>query len=150
MDAYEAIRLVMFRYCDTIDRGDFEATGALFTPDATYGPIGRTPAVGGASVTAALERNVLLYNGVPSTRHNVSNVMIELGEDGVSATAQSYLHVLHQAPGGPIITMVAGTYFDRFVLADGEWRFAARSMDIELVGDMSTHLRVSSFRPRAG
>lgn len=146
MSEREAILRLLHAYSDTIDRGDFTATGELFAPEGVYGIAGRSRAsVGPAEVTAALG-NVLLYDGVPRTRHIVSNVDIDLADDGLSAAVQSYVHVLHQPPGGPIITIAAGTYRDRLHLVDGRWRFAERRMHIELVGDMSTHSRLDPFR----
>jgi hypothetical protein len=146
MTEREAILRLLHAYSDTIDRGDFAATGELFAPEGVYGIAGRSrAAVGAAAVTAALG-DVRLYDGVPRTRHIVSNVDVDLADDGRSAAVQSYVHVLHQAPGGPIVTIAAGTYRDRVHLVDGRWRFAERRMHIELVGDMSTHTRHDPFR----
>lgn len=142
----EAIQRLLHAYSDTIDRGDFAATGELFAPQGVYGIAGRSRvAVGPSAVTAALG-DVRLYDGVPRTRHIVSNVDIDLADDARSAMVQSYVHVLHQPPGGPIITIAAGTYHDRVHLVDGRWRFAERRMHIELVGDMSTHTHHDPFR----
>jgi hypothetical protein len=137
---------LLHAYSDTIDRGDFVATGELFAPVGVYGIAGRSRAAVGPVAVATALGDVRLYDGVPRTRHIVSNVDIELADDGRSAAVQSYVHVLHQPPGGPIITIAAGTYLDRVHLVDGRWRFAERRMHIELVGDMSTHTHHDPFR----
>ena len=142
----EAIHRLLHAYSDTIDRGDFVATGELFAPEGVYGIAGRSRAAVGPAAVAAALGDVRLYDGVPRTRHIVSNVDIDLADDARSATVQSYVHVLHQAPGGPIVTIAAGTYHDRVHLVEGGWRFAERRMHIELVGDMSTHTHHDPFR----
>lgn len=148
MSAHHGIATLLHAYCDTIDRGDFVATGELFAPAGAYGIVGRAQAaIGPVAVTLALD-NVRLYDGVPRTRHIVTNVDIDLADDHRSAVVRSYVHVLHQPPAGPITTIAAGTYHDRVHLLDGRWRFAERRMHIELVGDMSTHLHRNPFEAR--
>jgi hypothetical protein len=147
MNAREGIERLLYAYSDTIDRGDFVATGRLFAPEGLYGRAGSSAAAcGPEQVTGALAGNVRLYDGVPRTRHCVSNVVIDVDPSGETAQVQSYVHVHHQPPGLPLITIACGTYRDRVHIVDGEWRFAERRMHIELVGDMSTHLVRSTFR----
>lgn len=145
ISAREGIERLLFAYSDTIDRGDFESTAALFGADGLYGLVGSRAAKGSQQVLATFHSNVQLYDGVPRTRHVVTNVVIDVDEVGTTGTARSYVQVLHQAPGRALAPVAAGTYHDRVHLADGEWRFAERRMIIELVGDMSTHLKQNPF-----
>ena len=88
-----------------------------------------------------MRASIRVYDGVPRTRHVVTNVVIDVDAGGASGTARSYIQVLHMPPHGVITTVVAGTYFDTVRLVDGVWRFAERRMHIELTGDLSTHLQ---------
>jgi hypothetical protein len=53
----------------------------------------------------------------------------------------SYYRV-QAADGMPLQAIIAGRYHDRFELADGTWRFADRFIFVDLVGELSKHLRV--------
>jgi hypothetical protein len=49
--------------------------------------------------------------------------------------------VLQAVPGLPLQPIASGRYHDRFERHDGEWVFAERRVSIDLVGDVSHHLR---------
>ncbi len=145
MDPREGIERLLYAYSDTIDRGDFESTAKLFGSDGLYGLVDAGAAKGADQVLATMRGTVRTYDGVPRTRHVVTNVVIDVDAGLTSGRARSYVNVVHQAPGQPLASIVAGTYHDRVHLVDGEWQFAERRMLIELVGDLSTHLKNSPF-----
>lgn len=138
--AWLGIERLLYDYCHGIDTGDFEATAALFGTAGLYGLVGAGAARGAPQVLASMRASIRTYDGVPRTRHVVTNVVIDVDDDGLSGTARSYVQVLHQAPGGSLGPIVAGTYLDRAHCVDGAWQFAERRMQLELIGDLSTHL----------
>ena len=138
--ARESIERLLFEYSASVDDGDFVRTGALFGEAGLYGLVDRLAASGSAQVTGTMIKTIRTYDGRPRTRHIVTNIVIDLADDEQSATVRSYIHVLHQAPGGDLAPLVGGTYHDRVHLVNGQWQFAERRMHIELVGDLSTHL----------
>ncbi len=149
MKARRAIERLLFDYCFGIDAGDFAFTAALFGDDGLYGLVGGQAARGSAQVLGMMQASVRTYDGVPRTRHVVTNVCIDIGragehdgeQDGEHAAVRSYLQVLHQPPGGgPVGAIVVGTYLDRVHVVDDRWLFAERRMHLELVGDLRTHL----------
>ncbi len=144
-DAREAIERLLFAYCDGIDRGNLAATAELFGIDGLYGQIDGPAACGAAQVLAAMQRSVRMYDGVPRTRHIVTNIVIDINDDQISAQSRSYVQVLHQAPGGELGPIAVGTYIDRVHLSGGSWKFAERRMMLELIGDMGTHLLFNPF-----
>jgi len=145
MTAKEGIERLLFAYCDGIDRGDLVAASELFGSDGLYGQVDG-PAVRGASqVLAAMQHSVRLYDGVPRTRHIVTNIVIDVNDDQITAQCRSYVQVLHQPPGGVLGPIAAGTYIDRVQLTNGSWKFSERRMLIDLIGDMSTHLLHNPF-----
>lgn len=128
---------LMCEYCDSIDRGDLDATAALFAEGA-WGIKGDL-AEGAAAVRAVLD-NVTLYDGVPNTRHLMSNVQIHIDPDGTSASASCCITVMQCVTGDfPMQAIFIGTYHDRFTQLNQQWLFVERVIDPNLVGDMSRH-----------
>jgi hypothetical protein len=135
--AEQCILALMAEYCDSIDRGDLDACAALFR-GGRWGIAGDL-AEGEAAVRSLLA-NVTLYNGVPLTRHLMSNVLIEVASDGDRATARSCIMVMQAVPPDfPLQPIFIGSYRDVFVRDAGQWRFRERVIVPDLVGDLSRH-----------
>lgn len=141
-DDVDAIRTLIHEYAERIDVGDLDGLAALFT-DATWGSPGRGAPLRGAKQVRRGYDGVILYDGIPCTKHVISNVTIELTGES-AATARSYFTVLQALPDFPLQPIIAGRYHDRFERADGRWRFADRQIIPDLIGDLSHHLRDAS------
>jgi 3-phenylpropionate/cinnamic acid dioxygenase small subunit len=139
-DDVEAIRALIHRYAELIDLGELDAVAALFTHGTWSSPGRGTPLRGAEQVRRAYD-GVILYDGIPSTKHVISNVTIEIADDGATATARSYFTVLQARPDLPLQPIIAGRYHDRFERVAGRWRFADRQIIPDLIGDLSRHLR---------
>jgi ketosteroid isomerase-like protein len=108
-------------YCYSVDDGDLDALMARFCEDAVWdgGPIGRFE--GSAAIRAFLA-------GLPEQLgfwlHLVMNPDIRV--DGDRATARWYLIEPCSGKGrrGDRAIWGAGTYDERYVRRDGEWKFA--------------------------
>jgi len=141
----EQIRDLLAAYCWHMDRGEFDALGALFV-HASMGD-GTTPdgpTVSGADDIAALYRDgCILYDGVPRTKHVCTNAIIEFDDGGDRATSRSCFLVEQQLEDFPLQPIVGGRYHDRFERVDGEWRFTERRFFVDLVGDTSRHQRAA-------
>ena len=139
--ARDEIATLIFRYAERIDAGDLDALAELFR-HARYGA-GDGPLVLTGEQVARINRElIILYeDGTPRTRHVTTNLVIEVDEAAGTAAARSYYVVFQQAPGTPLEPIVSGRYHDRFERADGRWRFAERRIHVDLVGDLSRHLR---------
>jgi 3-phenylpropionate/cinnamic acid dioxygenase small subunit len=135
----EAIRALIHEYAERIDTGDLDGLAAMFA-DATWGSPGRGTPLRGAEQVRRGYDGVILYDGVPCTKHVISNVTIEIADDGATATARSYFTVLQARPDLPLQPIIAGRYHDRFERADARWRFAERQIIPDLIGDLSRHL----------
>jgi ketosteroid isomerase-like protein len=134
----QEIRALIHEYAERIDAGDLDGLAAMFA-DATWGSRGRGAPVRGAEQVRRGYDGVILYDGVPSTKHVISNVTIEVTED--AATARSYFTVLQARPDFPLQPVIAGRYHDQFERVDGRWRFSDRQIIPDLIGDLSRHLR---------
>jgi len=134
-----AIEALIFEYAERIDAGDLDGLAALFR-DATYRSAQGGHYVGAEALRDVLRARVILHaDGTPRTKHVTTNVVIELDAD--AATARSYYTVFQAVDGLALQAIVGGRYHDRFVrVADG-WHFADRMVFIDLVGDLSRHLR---------
>ncbi len=137
--AEQLILALMAEYCDSIDRGDLDGCAALFR-GGRWGIAGQL-AEGEAAVRALLA-NVTLYDGVPRTRHLMSNVLIEVAADGNRASARSCIMVMQGVPPDfPLQAIFIGSYRDVFVREREQWCFRERVIVPDLVGDLSRHRR---------
>jgi hypothetical protein len=69
------------------------------------------------------------------------NPIIELADDGLSATCQSQWTVIQAAPGFPLQIVASGRYADKLARDDADgWHFIEREyVQTDLVGDSSAH-----------
>jgi hypothetical protein len=139
-DAMHEIRRLMNEYCYSIDRGDLDGFANLFA-NGSFEVIGDPagPVVGAEAVRSFLDQ-VTLYEGKTHTKHVLSNVQIDVSENGETAVAESYLTV-YQAlrPDFPLQAIFIGHYHDRFEKVNGHWQFISRRISPDLIGDLSRH-----------
>ena len=98
-------------------------------------------APGAEGVLAFLDEHVLLYDGLPCTKHVTTNLVVDVDEDEQTATASSYVTVFQALPDFPLQPILLGRYKDRFERVDGVWRWRARQVIGDLRGDTSRHTR---------
>jgi len=139
-DARAAIEGLIFTYAGRIDSGDLRGLAELFR-DAVYRGAQGGEYRGADAVYGVLASRVMLYDGTPRTRHVTTNVIIDVDLAAGSATARSYFTVIQAADGVSLQPIVAGRYHDRFACEAGTWRFADRLIYMDLIGDLSRHLR---------
>ncbi len=141
-DARTAIENLLYTYAERIDAGDFAGVGELFSRARILDPAGRVLGTGREEVEAIYVRSTKRYaDGTPGTQHLTTNVILEFGEDGRSATARSRFTVMQALEDFPLQCIIAGHYEDRFARGDsGQWHFVERRMKPTLVGDLSRHL----------
>ncbi|MFM8562727.1 MAG: nuclear transport factor 2 family protein [Acidimicrobiia bacterium] len=139
--AERSILNLLYTYAERVDAGDFDGVSRLFDGARVFMAGPDQPAVPGSMVGAVMARFVKLYEGVPRTKHLVTNSIIEA--DGPSSlVARSQFTVLQDVPGVlPLQTVASGRYHDRFATDDGTtWRFVERVMLVDAHGNVSAHL----------
>jgi 3-phenylpropionate/cinnamic acid dioxygenase small subunit len=137
----DAIAALILGYAEHLDAGDLAGVAALFA-DAVYRSAGGGTYHGGAAVLEVLTRKVILYgDGTPRTKHVTTNLLIEVDATDAAATARSYFTVLQATDRLALQPVIAGRYDDRFARVDGAWRFVDRLIFVDLVGDLSQHVR---------
>ena len=139
------IKNLIYQYADYLDRGDLLSVAALFDG-------GRLVAVmeGGAESEIVGEQAVhdmyrsftRLYedNGTPHTLHMTTNVIVEVEEGGLTASARSYAVVFQAVDDFPLQPIIGVRYYDRFSKNSGSWTFSERKIESHLMGDLSQHL----------
>ncbi|MEY3618382.1 MAG: hypothetical protein RL726_1080 [Actinomycetota bacterium] len=139
--AERSILNLLYTYAERVDAGDFDGVSRLFDDAQVFMAGPNHPAVPGPMVGAVMARFVKVYEGIPRTKHLVTNSIIE--SDGPNAAvSRSQFTVLQDVPGAlPLQVVASGRYHDRFATDDGStWRFVERVMHVDAHGDVSFHL----------
>ena len=131
----------LFRYAELIDAGRFTEVGELMEHCTFhYGEHGAPGPAGAAAIAESYRSSVMIYaDGTPRTRHLTTNPIVEV--DGDVARVRSVYTVLQQVEGSPMQAIISGRYHDTLTRIDGRWRFIERTFLVDLVGDLSGHLR---------
>ena len=140
-DDVTAITNALFRYAELIDAGRFTEVGELMEHCTfRYGTQGTPGPAGAAAIAESYRSSVIIYpDGTPRTRHLTTNPIVEI--DGDTARVRSVYTVLQQVEGSSMQTIITGRYHDTLTRIDGRWRFTERGFLVDLVGDLSGHLR---------
>ena len=132
----ESIRALVAAYGERLDAGDLDGVAALFA-DATWRS--GTRVLTGVDEIRAVYDDVILYDGIPGTRHVMGDVVVEV--DGVLATSRCSFTVFQARPDFPLQAVLVGRYHDAFACVDGVWELRARTVHADLLGDLSHHMR---------
>ena len=132
---------LLHRYAELVDSADFAGISELFADAQVFMAGPDQPAVPGSMVGAVMKRFVKLHDGSPSTRHVITNTVLEADSD-TRARARSVFTVLQGVAGVlPLQVVASGRYHDAFARAvDGRWSFVERTMLVDHHGDVSQHL----------
>jgi 3-phenylpropionate/cinnamic acid dioxygenase small subunit len=142
LDKLEITEL-LYRYAELIDAGDFEGVGLLLGRGTFMG-------VAGAEAIATLFANTTRrhpeHGNTPRTRHLVLNPVVEIDSD--TARARSTFCVVQQTETVALAPIVVGRYADSFARDGQGWYFTERTVDVEMVGDVSDHLFIQIRTPK--
>ena len=140
-DSGREIEKLIFAYAEYLDSGDLARVADLFA----HVRIQAAPGVvheGATQVRAMYDDAVRLHaDGTPRTKHLITNVAVDIGDDGPTAKACSSYTVLQATDGLPLQAIITGRYHDTFHRVDGEWCFDTREMFVDLTGDLTHHLK---------
>ena len=141
-DAHEQIRNLLGLYCERMDAGDLPGLAALFAHARLTDEQGAVFATGSDEVLAMWQRQTILYDGSPRTRHVTANPVIDVNIDAGTARARSTYVVFQSTDTLPLQPIVTGRYVDDFERTDdGGWQWTQRAYAVDHVGDLSHHLR---------
>jgi 3-phenylpropionate/cinnamic acid dioxygenase small subunit len=138
----ESITTLIYTYAERIDAGDFAGVAEVFAHAAlTFEGFG--DAISGVPAVQALyERTTRRYeDGTPRTKHVMTNVMVDVDDDGLAARSRSYFTVLQAVPGALALQpIIAGRYRHTYTCSDGRWEFASMHIIVDLIGDLGHHM----------
>jgi ketosteroid isomerase-like protein len=138
----EAITSLIYTYAERIDAGDFAGVAELFAY-ATLTFEGFSDAINGREAIERLyARSTRRYeDGTPKTKHVMTNVVVDVAEDGTTAASRSYFTVLQAVPGELALQpVIAGRYRHTYKMVDDHWRVATMHVIIDLTGELGHHM----------
>jgi 3-phenylpropionate/cinnamic acid dioxygenase small subunit len=145
VDSAREVEALLYAYAERIDAGDLDGLADLFAHGRIYGVEGGPPSTvfeGRDRVRELYEASTRLYeDGTPRTKHVTTNVVVEVDEPAGTASARAYYTFFQQTPDLPLQAIISGRYRDTFHRVDGRWWFDTRTMFVDLVGDLSHHLK---------
>jgi hypothetical protein len=135
-----AIQDLMYRWCRSVDRLDFDGIRKVFHPDAVdrHGPFN-------GGVEALIDWIRERHKTIPFSMHQISNMLIEFASDDL-ALVETYVRTVQRYPaeakaslaqlsGGRAGSAGSGAdlftcsrYVDRIERRGGEWRIALRTL----------------------
>ena len=135
-----AIARLVSAYAERLDAGDLDGVAALFARATFRSAAAPERVLQGTSQVRRMLQPVLLYDGIPRTRHVLSNLQIDVG--AAEARSRCDFTVLQATDGLPLQPILAGRYRDAFVRSDDAWWFADRLVLPDQVGDLRHHYRL--------
>jgi hypothetical protein len=139
-DDIQRIKNLVHSYAELLDTGDFDALGQLFARAVVRVHGSGHQAQGAEAARRMLVGSVRLYNGIPSTKHLITNLIVELAADRKSATVRSYYVALQACAGLPLQPIIAGRWHDQLERDDDRWFFVERVIYPDLMGDLRFHI----------
>jgi ketosteroid isomerase-like protein len=129
-EQYLAVSDLMARYCESVDRYDFDGVADTFTCDAVtdYGPCRGGEVTGRAAIRERIGRGQAEFR---RTHHQRGQTLFEVSTEGVAAV--SYVTATHERWCGERET--AGLRcVDRLVEdGTGDWRIAVRRVEASVI-----------------
>jgi len=124
-----AISNLMVSYAYANDDANIKKLGELFK-DASI-KIGDIAASGREEIEA-LAGNLIeaRSDGRSSTTHEITNIMIEIDEKGISARGNAYWTLYKTISAAPREAILSGRYEDYFIKQNNEWIFKERNASL--------------------
>ena len=136
---YAEIMNLLHGFAHHFDLGEFDAALSLFARG--HFVVGDGEHMSADDMGEIWQNILILYDGVPRTRHIVTNPIIEFADNQKTATCRSYYTVIQATDSLALQPIITGRYHDRFVKDGEHWYFAERDYRyMDIIGDLSHHL----------
>lgn len=142
--AVHAITNLIYSYAERIDEGDFAGVAEVLE-HATLTFEGFGDAVSGRNAVEMLYTHTTRRydDGTPRTKHVMTNVIVQVADDGVHASSRSYFTVLQAVPGELALQpVIAGRYRHTYDRVGGNWRVRTMHIIIDLTGELGHHMLI--------
>jgi hypothetical protein len=147
----EDVRRIILTYPECVDRGNLEGVVDLLTGVkmcnsngimAPEVPAAEIPTLSAEDVRRMYSSGVIFYDdGLPHTKHVISNIDIWFSDDGRTANSRSFYQVLQGMDDFPLQVIITGRYEDSFEFEEDRWKLRIRREYADMVGDLSRHVR---------
>jgi len=121
----EQVRRRLITYCKAIDRKDWDLLKSCFSADHHHK---HGPYEGDAAGFVEFAQSVLTR--FVFTQHSLSNIVIDVSDDGLSAKSECNFSAVHRTSipeDGPATDMIVeGQYIDELVCVNDVWLFRKR------------------------
>lgn len=135
--AEREIYRILCAYCEGIDTGDFDAVARIWEHGRWFFADGP----GSEPVRRWLEENLIVYDGIPRTKHQLSNVVIDVDDESGTAFVRCCVSVHQAAPDFPLQPIFVGRMNAEFVRLNDRWWWRSQEVLPDLIGDLSRHSR---------
>ena len=135
-EAGQEISTTLHKYCDYFDSADFDAFADLFS----HGRWFMVDGAGSQPVREWINQHIVLYNGRPLTRHEVSNIITEGGADADEAAFRCYVSIWQHLPENGPRLLAHARFTGTFRRGADGWQWREHVMDLDYAGDLSTHI----------
>lgn len=149
--ATEQITRNILAYSTLIDRGDIEGAAKVITgvkmsisrgQSAPEVPEDQIPVLSAKDAVGMHTSTMVMYpEGLPRTKHIISNIDISFADDGSSATSRSSYTVLQGMDDFPLQVIVAGRCDDVYDRDGDNWKLRVRREYADMTGDLSHHVK---------
>lgn len=142
MDDSGAILNLLYRYAALVDAGDFDGIGEIFAHAVLLADGAALELRGADAIATHYLKTTRRYpdTGTPKTKHQVTNVIVEVDEAAGTGRCEADYTVLQATEKISLQAIITGRYNSTFERVDGEWRFASHKFFVDQIGDLSQHL----------
>ena len=142
--AVHAVSNLIYTYAERIDEGDFAGVAEVFER-ATLTFEGFGDGISGRDAIEKLYTNTTrrYEDGTPRTKHVMTNLIVEIADDGAHAASRSYFTVLQAVPGElSLQPVIAGRYRHTYEKVAGNWCVTTMHIIIDLIGELGHHMLI--------
>ena len=145
MNGYRQIENLIYQYAESFDLGDFETLAELFKDGEINWMADLWCKRGYQQILEMTTAAIRIYEdtGTPCTKNIISNLIIDIDEENITATSRSNFMVYQERSDWPMEVIISGRYQDAFVRSEQGWRFSERAILTDYYGDLSRHLLIS-------
>ena len=135
MSDVSEITALVNSYGSLLDQGDIDGVVGLFE-HSTWRSDPQGSVLRGSSEVRPVYEQLLAALGSMRTKHLLTNLTVEVDEEGTTASSHCYWTVLQNTePGVTVDVTLSGQYTDRFEKVEGTWRFTDRLITTDLFGN---------------
>lgn len=133
----QKISTTVHRYCHAFDSGDFATFAGLFERGRWF----MVPEAGSRAVDAWTRDHVILYDGRPRTRHQITNLVVDVDDTAHEAAFSCYVDIWMCLAGERPVLLAQARFYGTFRRHLDDWWWHEHVMEADHTGDLSRHIR---------